>query len=156
MRFVVMWLAAFVLPLQGTAVGVFSAMGPAHIHQRAEAPLVLEDVRRWRPAPVASAPAYAAALAWVGHSHPDVAPQRHHHAADDDSVLRTEANSPLDCADADEALGASALSALCVLALIPALPAWADAATSTEAASRAPWAMRTGFVEFPDRPPKRA
>ena len=159
MRFVVMWLAALVLPLQGTAVGVFSAMGPAHIHQRAEAPRVLEDVRRWRPAVAASAPAYAAALAWVGHSHPDAAPQRHHHAADDDSVQRTEANSPLDNADADEAMGASglsALSALSVLALIPALRAWADAAASTDAASRPPWAMRTGFVEFPDRPPKRA
>lgn len=151
-----MWLMAFVLPLQGTAVGVFSAMGPAHIHPRAETPLVLEDVRRWRPAPVASAPAHAAALAWLGHSHPEAAPQRHHHAADDGSVLRTGANSPLDNADADEALGAGALSALSVLALIPALPAWAEAAASTGAASRPPWAMRTGFVDFPDRPPKRA
>ena len=148
-----MWLVAFVLPLQGTAVGVFSALGPAHIHQRAEAPQVLEDVRRWRSTPVSSAPAYAAALAWVGHSHPDAAPQRHHHGADDASVVRTGENSPLDTADADEALGASALS---VLALIPAVPAWADATAPTAAASRPPWAMRTGYVDFPDRPPKRA
>lgn len=151
-----MWLVAFVLPLQGTAVGVFSALGPAHIHQRAEARLVLEDVRRWRPTPVASPPAYAAALAWVGHSHPDAAPQRHHHATDDASVVAAGANSPLDTADADEALGACALSALSVLALIPALPAWADTAASTDAAARPPWTRRTGFVDFPDRPPKRA
>ena len=157
-----MWLVAVVLPLQGAAVGVFSAMGPAHIHQRAEAPLVLEDVRRWRPPPVASAPAYTTALAWVGHAghaghlHPDAAPQRHHHAADDGSMVRTGANSPLDSADADEALGASALSALSVLALIPAVPAWADATAPTDAASRPHWALRTGFVDFPDRPPKRA
>ncbi len=151
-----MWLMAFVLPLQGTAVGVFSTLGPAHIHQPADVRLVLEDIRRWRPTPVAAPPAYAAALAWVGHSHPDAAPQRHHHAADDASVLRTDANSPLASADADEAPGASALTALSVLALIPALPAWADAAASTDAAARPPWAMRTGFVDIPDRPPKRA
>ena len=160
-----MWLVAVVLPLQGAAVGIFSAMGPAHIHQPAEAPLVLEDVRRWRPAPVASAPACATALAWVGHAghlggvghlHPDAAPQRHHHAADDGSMVRIGANDPLDSADADEALGAGVLSALSVLALIPAVPAWADAMASTDAASRPHWALRTGFVDFPDRPPKRA
>ena len=154
-----MWLMAFVLPLQGTAVGVFSALGPAHIHQSTELRLVLDDVRRWRPTPVAAPPAYAAALAWVGRSHPDAAPRRHHHAADDASVLRTEAHGPLDSADADEAQGASglsALSALSVLALIPALPVWADATTSNAAAARPPWAMRTGFVDFPHRPPKRA
>ena len=156
-RFIVLWLLAFVLPLQGAAVGVFSAMGPAHVHQRVEAPLVLEDVRRWRAAPVAKAPAlataFSTALAWVGHSHASAAPQRHHHTADDDSVVRTGDAGPPDSPPTDEALGASALS---VLALIPAVPAWADAATPADAAARPPWTLRTGFVAFPDRPPKRA
>ena len=152
-RLIVLWLLAFVLPLQGAAVGVFSAMGPAHVHQRVEAPLVLEDVRRWRSAPAAKAPAFATAFAWVGHAHAGAAPQRHHHTADDASVVRAEAIGPLDSADTDEALGAGALS---VLALIPAVPAWADAAAAADPAARPPWALRTSFIAFPDRPPTRA
>ena len=46
------WLLALVLPLQGMAVGVFTAMGPAHIHEPADAHWVLTDFRRWKPSPV--------------------------------------------------------------------------------------------------------
>ena len=44
-----MWLAAFVLPLQGTAVGVISALRPARIHCRAEAPLFVGDAGEAEP-----------------------------------------------------------------------------------------------------------
>ena len=43
------WLAAFVLPLQGTAVGVISALRPARIHHRAEAPLFVGDAGEAEP-----------------------------------------------------------------------------------------------------------
>jgi hypothetical protein len=125
-RWIVTCLLAVVLPVQGAAIGVFAAKGPAHVHQPTRAaPLVLEDFRRWRPASVAQAHVFAA-----------------------DSVVQTGTGG----ADADEALGAHALS---VLALIPnvdkrALP-WAPGTLSAGPL----WALQTGFIEPLDRPPRR-
>ena len=142
-RLVVLWLIALVLPLQGAAAGVFGALGPAHLHQRAASTLVLEDVRRWRPAPTLQAHAPGG----FGHAHARAAPQRHHHAADDGSVVRTGA----DPADADEAPGASAVP---VLALIPEGPTWLHRHDPMAAVARPLWSLRTGFTRHPARPPK--
>ena len=145
-RTIVLWLLALVLPLQGAAVGVFTAMGPAHVHRIAEAaPLVLTDFRRWKPTPVAQAHVFAA----LGHFHAGAASQRHYHDVDDESVVRIEANAP----DADEALSAAAVS---VLALIPAVMAWVapQAVASLDAGPL--WAPRTGFTGRLERPPRRA
>lgn len=146
-RALVLWLVALVL-LQGTAAMVFGALGRSHTHspvqqRAAAATLVLEDVRRWKPAPVRQ----ARAPGGFGHRHTGAAAQRHHHAADDGSVVRSAA----DPTEADEAGGPSAVP---VLALIPAGPAWLHRHQPVAAEARAPWRLRTGFTRHPERPPK--
>jgi hypothetical protein len=144
-RLLVMWLLALVLPLQGAALGVFAAKGPAHLHKVAAAttPLELDDVRRWKVAPVAEPHVFAA----LGHIHAGSTPQRHHHARSDASVVVTAADAP----DADEAVGASGLS---VLALIPALTAPGAGRAAPPAVPHSGWQPRTGFTVPLDRPPR--
>jgi hypothetical protein len=143
-RVIVMWMIALVLPLQGVAVAAFGAMGPAHVHAAPKAALVLEDFRRWKPTAVGKEHVYTA----LGHFHASAAPQRHHHAADDGSVVRigTEAQ------DADEAPGAGALS---VLALIPCVARWAPPRQRDELEASPRWAPHSGFIEPLDRPPRQ-
>jgi hypothetical protein len=143
-RAVVLCLLVIVLPLQGAAAAAFSAMGPAHVHKAAAAPLVLEDLRRWRPAPVAQAHVFAA----IGHFHAGAAPQRHHHAGGDASTVRTDANGP----DTDEALSVSGVP---MLAPIPAVHTWAPLCTALAPDAGPRWALRTGFSSRLDRPPQR-
>lgn len=146
-RLLVMWLLAFVLPLQGAAVALFATKGPAHLHKIATtAPLVLEDLRRWKPAMATIARVTPA----LGHVHASAVAQRHHHARDDGSVVRV----PDDTADADEALGASAAPSM--LALIPAAVAWGTP-ERVVAAHAPPWdALKTRYVSPLDRPPRNA
>lgn len=144
MRVIVMWMIALVLPLQGAAVGAFGAMGSAHVHAVAKPALVLEDVRRWKP----RAASQRHVFVQLGHFHASAAPQRHHHAADDGSVVRTGN----DALDADEAPGAGALS---VLALIPCVVRWALPRQRDEFEAGPRWALRTTFIEPLDRPPRQ-
>jgi hypothetical protein len=144
-----MWLLALVLPLQGTAAGVFGVLGQSHIHrsaQRAPATLVLEDVRRWK-APVAEAPAHV--LTGIGHFHAGAAPQRHRHAQGDDSVVALKGE-PV---DGDEAPGFDIVSGL---ALLPAVTVWSSAARGSAHGAWRPWAARCVSVEPFERPPRRA
>ena len=152
-RIAVLWLLAIVLPLQGSALAMFAAMGPAHMHVQAQpaTPLVLEDFRRWRPAPVAQAHVFTS----LGHFHASAAPQRHHHAFDDTSVVRTDDTGASNGADIDEALTASG-SLAGVLALIPALAPWHAAKLSRAIEPGPLWTPQTGFTLRADRPPKRA
>lgn len=139
-----MWLLALVLPLQGTAVAVFAAKGPAHLHKvGARPPLMLEDLRRWKPTIAAT----ARVAAPFGHVHASAVAQRHHHARDDGSVMRT----PDELADADEALGTSAPS---ILALIPAAGAWGTPERVVAAHAPPSGALRTRHVSPLDRPPR--
>lgn len=143
-RLLVMWLLALVLPLQGAAVGVFGVKGPVHQHQTASAPpLVLQDVRRWKAAPVK----HALQLALRGHVHAGSASQRHHHARSDPSVLVTAIDAP----DADEAIGPSGLS---VLALIPTSGIWCMAEPVSSSGAAASGRFQTRCVSPLDRPPK--
>lgn len=144
-RIAVWWLIALVLPMQGAAVVVFGAMGPAHVHRSSEAPLLLEDFRRWKPAPVAATHVFAA----LGHSHADASPQRHHHPAGDASIQRI--GSDLD--EADEGPGTSAVS---VLALIPSSTPWLPPTASVRTVAGPQWALRTAFITPFERPPKPA
>lgn len=141
-----LWLLALVLPLQGAALVVFAAKGPAHLHGvAATTPLVLEDLRRWKPS-IAST---ARVTARAGHVHGSAAAERHHHARDDSSVIRT----PDDTGDADGALGTSAPP---VLAMIPAQGAWGTP-ERVVAANAAPLdALKTRHVSPLDRPPRAA
>lgn len=147
-RLLVLWLLAFVLPLQGTALAVFAAKGPAHLHTAANLkagarPLVLEDVRRWKPSLVAGSHLRSARE----HTHAGRSPLRHHHARSDASVVVTGADAP----ETDEAVGSGGLS---VLALIPSLtlPSAGEAAPPT--VPRFGWQPRTGFTVRLDRPPR--
>ena len=150
-RCLVMWLLAVVLPLQGTAVGVFAVMGPAHIHKQTDAPLVLTDFRRWRPSPVRETHVFT----FSGHVHGSASLQRHFHAYDDASVVRTGDDGPLNSLDADEG-STSGTSLASVLAMIPAVTAWAPLKGPSSLAERSHWTLRTGFIEPLDRPPKLA
>lgn len=143
-RLLVMWLLALVLPLQGAAVAVFAAKGPVHLHNvAATAPLVLEDLRRWKPTIAAT----ARVAAPFGHVHASAEAQRHHHARDDGSVIRT----PDETADADGALGSGAPS---VLALIPAAGAWGTPERVAAAHATCLEALQTRYVCPLDRPPR--
>lgn len=145
-RLLVLWLLALVLPLQGAALGVFAAKGPAHLHRAAAAPvLVLEDTRRWKP--VTAMPGHAN-VQFV-HLHNSAAKQRHLHARDDGSVM----GSADATVDTDEALGTSALS---VLALIPELGAWRSPERVCAAGAAVAQAMQTRCVAPLDRPPRNS
>ena len=144
-RVVVLCLLSVVMPLRGAAVGVFTAMGPAHVHQPAPEAWVLDDGRHWRPAPVAQTHVFAAFV----HFHAGATLQRHYHSVDDASVVGADASRP----DADEALSASALS---VVAPIPAVLTWSPLRAIAAPDAGPLWALRTAF-SFPlDRPPRRA
>lgn len=149
LRLVLMWLLAWVLPLQGTAVGMFIVSGPAHIHQAADSSLVLTDFRRWKSVPVRE-PGF---FAFSGHFHGSALTRRHHHAHDDISVVRTDEDSVSRSADVEEGLNASA-SLASVLALMPVVVAWAPSVLDNSLGWRPLWRSLTGFTKPVDRPPK--
>ena len=147
-RLLVLWLLALVLPLQGAAIGVFAAKGPAHLHaaanpRAAARPLVLDDVRRWKPSPLAGSHLRSARE----HTHGGHSPLRHHHGRSDASVVLTGTDAP----ETDEAVGAGGLS---VLALIPLLAPPRAGDVSPPAVPRSGWQPSTGFTVPLDRPPR--
>ena len=149
-RVVLMWLLALVLPLQGAAVGVFPVMGPAHVHAPADDSRVLTDFRRWRPSPAPE----SHVLASLGHFHGAASPQRHHHSYDDGSVVRSGGDDALNSRNSDEGPSASA-SLAGVLAMLPAAMTLAVPKSPGSLASRPQWTSLTGFIDPPERPPKR-
>ena len=150
-RHVLIWLLALLLPMQTTAAGVFTVMGPAHFHKPSEAPLVLTDFRRWHPTPLRQTQAFAL----LGHSHGAAAQQRHHHASGDFSVVRAGQDGATISADIDEGPSAAA-SLASVLAMIPECLPWVPSRSRGPLASHFAWALLTGFDEPPDRPPMRS
>ena len=150
LRPVLVWLLALLLPMQAMAAGVFTVMGPAHFHKPSQAPLVLNDFRRWHPSPLPQ----PAAFAFSGHSHGAATQQRHHHARGDASVVRSGQDGPMNSLDADEGPSAAA-SLASVLAILLEWPAWKPCPSVAPLASHAGWALLTGFDRPPDRPPMR-
>ena len=149
-RQVLIWLLALLLPMQAMAAGVFTVMGPAHFHKPSQAPLLLNDFRRWHPSPIPQ----PQAIAFSAHSHGAAAQQRHHHASGDASVVRSGQDGPMNSPDADEGPTAAA-SLASVLAMILEWPAWKPFRSVGPLASHADWALRTGFDPPLDRPPMR-
>lgn len=149
-RLALMWLIAMVLSLQSMAVGVFTALGPSHVHKAAQPVLVLEDVRRWNPSP-----ARESLPALFGHSHASASPQRHHHAFDDSSVVKQGVDSTANGSSVDDGLSAGSL-------LVPfwtmssGTVAWQSLRASSALASCPFWTSTSVVVEPPERPPKRA
>ena len=148
MRHVLIWLLAWLLPLQATAAGGFTVMGPAHFHKPSLAPLVLNDFRHWHPSPVPQPQAL------LGHSHGATTQQRHHHASGDLSVVRAAQDGPMSNPDGDEGPSAAA-SLASVLAMIPKCLPWEPSLPVSTLAAHAAWALLTGFDEPPDRLPMR-
>jgi hypothetical protein len=146
-RLFVMWLIALVLPLQTAAVGVFAALGPAHIHQQLSAkPLVLHDFRRGKLPPAARQHVFAS----LGHFHADTSVARHRHAADDASVVAVH-DDGVD--GSGESAGGNGLS---LFALAPALFAWSAPPAATSAIEHARWQPLAGFTVPIERPPRRS
>ena len=150
-RLVLTCLFAVVLPLQGMAVGIFAALGPAHFHKPAEEMLVLEDVRHWKPSRLHQ-PNF---LAFLGHSH-GPASQRHYHAFDDVSVVNLELDSTSHGTSVDEGVSASGLLAsLC--AVHPGRMIWTPLQGLNALAPMRPfWTAISVVVEPLDRPPRAA
>lgn len=150
-RLALMWLLAVVLPLQGMAVGVFTALGPSHIHKAAQSVLILEDVRRWKPSPVRE----SKLPALFGHSHESASAQRHYHAFDDGSVVNLGADSTANGSSVDDGLSTGTLLASFWVLNSEAV-AWQPLQASNALASRPFWTSMSVFVEPHDRPPKSA
>ena len=150
-RLVLLWLLAVVLPLQGMAVVVFSALGPAHFHKQTQAAIVLTDFRRSTPSAVREANLFA----FLGHSHGPATVQRHYHAFDDASVVALDADAAGNSSSVDEGLSAGTLLAA-FWALRPDIVSWGPSQASNALASRPFWASMTVVVEPLERPPKTA
>ena len=151
MRLVPMWLLAVVLALQGMTVGIFSALGPSHIHKAAQSILVLQDVRHWKPSPVRK----SALSALLGHSHGSASAQRHHHAFDDLSVINLDVDSAANGSGVDEGLSAGALLAS-FWPLSSHFVTWQPLHGSNALAARPFWTSTSVVVMPHDRPPKSA
>lgn len=133
-------------------MGVFTAMGPAHIHKPTEAVLVLEDIRRWKPRPARQPKLWALG----GHSHGSVwVQQRHYHAHDDTSVVDVGADPGVSGSGAGESLSASA-SLAAFWALRPGAISWEPSQAANALASRPLWSPMSVVVDPLERPPKAA
>ena len=150
-RLALMWLLAVVVPLQGMAVGIFTALGPSHIHKAAKSVLVLEDVRRWKPSPVRES---KVRTLW-GHSHESASTQRHYHRFDEVSVVNQGIDVSANGSSVDDGLSTgSFLASFWVLKSEAA--AWQPLQASNVLASRPSWTSMSVVVEPHDRPPKSA
>ena len=150
-RLILMWMFAVVLPLQGMAVGVFAALGPAHFHKPTEEMLVLEDVRHRKPSRIHKPNVFA----FLGHTHGS-ASQRHYHAFDDASVVNLDLQSTANGSSVDEGVIASGLLASLCAMNSGHLP-WAPLQGSNALAPMRPsWTAINVIVEPLDRPPKAA
>lgn len=148
LRLMLIWLLAFVLPVQGMSVGVAAARGPAHLHRSIDATLVLTDFRRMPTHAQAPSPALKS---WFDHAHAGATPQRHHHARGDASVVRT-ADDSASVAIEEGASAASSVAAF--LALLPALPAWHAQAGTQGLTALPPAPSSTRYPARLERPPR--
>jgi hypothetical protein len=150
LRRVVLLLLALVLPLQGTASAAFATLGPAHVHEPADVMLRLVDFRRIVPGirpETVSTP--------LGHFHESAAPQRHHHARADLSVVFTSDEGALHPFEVDEGRALVASLAL-IVPWAAASSMWTAADVCGQRAWCPLWAPLTAFAEALERPPKRA
>ena len=135
--------------MQGVAAGIAAALGPAHVHQQANRPLLLEDFRR--VAATVAPPAHVATA--FGHFHGKATPIRHHHAAGDASVVLVD--DPLRAwADAESASAGSSLALFS--AVLPTTLAWVGQAPAGSPACCAAWPSLTHDPQPLERPPRPA
>ena len=146
----VLTLLAVVLPLQGTASAAFAALGPAHVHESAEVMLRLVDFRRIVPGVRPEAIATP-----LGHFHASAAPQRHHHARGDQTVVFTDDEGVLHQLEVDEGRGLVASLAL-IVPWAAATTRWTAGEVRAQRAWCPLWVPLTTSAEPLERPPKRA
>ena len=137
---------ALLLLLQGAAVGMLRAAGPAHRHATADATLVLDDVRRGPAIPIAT-------LQPHGHDHAGVA--RHHHARSDASVVRVDGEWRVAEGGGDgDGAGSVGTASMAFLALPSSGLAVTRAVARTALRPAAGWSLQTHVPDHPERPPR--
>ena len=142
------WLLAFLVPLQALALSSLAATGPAHTHLPvAGTRLVLDDFRR---SPVRWAAFDTHVASAFGHFHGSVEAERHHHASGDATVV-LDGSDLLHAGDADDMSTSLSLGAL--LGLIYAPLGWLGASTPDVPAAQPRWMPQTHDPAFPERPP---
>lgn len=144
---VLLWLLAWVVPLQCSAALMRMAAGPAHGHAVASLAAPASELRDFRRQPLPDRQAQHAAAA--AHHHGPGA--RHHHAGDDATVVASER--ALDRLDSqDENAGGGALGLL--IPLVPSAVSW-QAPGATHAAPGGPawWAASRPAAPL-ERPPR--
>jgi hypothetical protein len=149
-----MCLLALIVLLQGAAVAVFIVLGPAHLHKSEAPPLVLVDFRRWKPSAPAPAPSAFLTVLAHGHGHGTLQTQRHYHAVDDSSVVRTGGDVLTAASGLDELSASACLAA--VLALLPEEVPWSPSRTHEVLATSPSQAWLTVFTVPLERPPRHA
>ena len=143
------WLLAFLVPLQALAGGVLAASGVSHTHKEAAcAPLVLEDFRR---SPVRRHPLETHVASAFGHFHASEAVQRHHHAAGDATVV-VEGRHLLHPDDGDDMTISPSLGVF--VGLISAAPSATDVSASNVPTAHPRWTPQTHDPALPERPPR--
>lgn len=145
---------ALIVMLQGAAVAVFIVLGPSHLHKTEAPPLVLVDFRRWKPSPPAPTQGALFAVLAHGHSHGTLQTQRHYHAVDDSSVVRTGGDVLTAASDLDDLSASACLAA--VLALLPEEVSWLPSHTHEALATGLLRAWLTVFTVPLERPPRHA
>lgn len=151
---VLMCLLALIVMLQGAAVGVFIVLGPSHLHDSEAPTQVLVDFRRWKPSAPAPAPSAFLTVLAHGHGHGTLQTQRHYHAFDDSSVVRTGGDVLTAASDLDDLSASACLAA--VLALLPEEVSWLPSHTHEALATSLLRAWLTVFTAPLERPPRRA
>lgn len=155
LRLLVLWLLAWVLPLQGMTAAAFTMLGPAHTHTASPPPLRLVDFRRQVAGTAPDAHAHATAKVAPAHVHASDEPERHVHAHDDPSlVLDADNAATLQRLVGDDSRGLSA-SLATVLAWVPADPAWALPGPVAQRPRATLWAPSCSEAERLERPPRR-
>ena len=146
----IVWVLACLLPLQGTAAGVITVIGPAHTHKTVPAAhLVLTDFRRL-PLRAIAPPTHVATA--FGHFHGADTPLRHHHPRSDASVVRIGDAGLQPGADADELSISPTLAAF--VALLPSPARWPAAALPHAFTVPVAWPSLTDDPEPLERPPR--
>ena len=150
-RWLVVWLVACLLPVQGMTSGLLAVLGPQHLHRAGHEARVLDDFRRM-PVDALARRTQAAGGMTRMHSHDGW--QRHHHRHDDASVVKAGGMADTVAGDADDAGFSPALGAF--VALLGAAHAWLPPASAEAFVSGPGWPLLTHLPSPLERPPRSA
>ncbi|CAN5699376.1 hypothetical protein BH09PSE5_BH09PSE5_44190 [soil metagenome] len=157
-----MGVLAVVLLVQATAVSVFAAVGPSHVHQLASSQAessqyvraALTDFRRWSPRP--SQDLHGSAFAGHSHSraHATGAFERHFHDAGDTSVVYDDGDDSAGKKLDREEGSSVAASLAAVPGILLSVSRWIPDELSSGRPWRPSWTPRMASVLPMERPPR--